>query len=555
MEAGVDIGGLRAVLLANMPPTRFNYQQRVGRAGRRRDSLAAALTVCRGTRSHDEHYFRHPEQITGDPPPKPYVDLRRIEILRRSYAAELLRRAFRHVRDTDSQFKPGYNTHGMFGGANDWASTGPQVAGWITGHAEDAATVLDQHLRLVSQELLQQRSEVLRWALSPDGLVARVTDAVDEDGHPELAQRLAEAGVMPMFGFPSRERLLYQRRPRGRKVEDKIGREIDIAISEFAPGSEMVKDKGVYTAVGLVHYERKGLKWLSVADPEGPTSKVGLCRACGAVDPTASAACPACATTADEDQYRIATVCEPRGFRTNYKEPEDYDGTYEFTPRAGHARVSVTDTLNSQVVDQMEFRHGNARLLVVNDASGNDFRLVSIGNWEGLISADLLADKERRRDLGLPDPPSDPPNIQSMALGAWEVTDTLLVGLVESPTGLDLAPTRVEARAAWISFGFLLRNAASRLLDIESNELRVGVFPQPHPDGVSGTAFLADRLANGAGTPLTWDRMLKSFYGWQTNSRKITVITPKMEKGVIALATDAFAIIPMRHIILCLTGV
>ena len=46
---------------------------------------------------HDEHYFRHPDQITGDLPPRPYADLHRVEILRRSYTAEILRRAFRHL--------------------------------------------------------------------------------------------------------------------------------------------------------------------------------------------------------------------------------------------------------------------------------------------------------------------------------------------------------------------------------------------------------------------------------------------------------------------------
>jgi Lhr-like helicase len=501
MEAGVDIGGLRAVLLANMPPTRFNYQQRVGRAGRRRDSLAAALTVCRGTRSHDEHYFRHPEQITGDLPPKPYVDLHRIEILRRSFAAELLRRAFRHVLNTDTDFEPGSNTHGMFGTAGAWPSTGPQVAGWLAGHAQEAAIVVDQHLRLAGEDLRRQRDDLIRWAVEPAGLVSKVTEIASQDGHPNLAQRLAEAGVLPMFGFPTRERLLYQSKPRGRQVTSRIGRQIDIAVSEFAPGSEIVKDKGVYTSVGLAHYERRGPgNWVPVGDPEGPTSDVGLCRACGAVDPQGNpAGCPTCNETPDNGLYRVAAVCQPRGFRTNFRPPADYDGTYEFTPRASHARVSVTDTLSAQTVGELEFRHGKARVLVVNDAGGADYRLARVGGWDGLISADLLSDAERRRELELPPPPQNVAAIAPLALGAWEVTDTLLVGLTRPSPDLDLAPTRLEGRAAWISLGFLLRNAASRLLDVEPGELKVGVFPQPHPDGVTGAAFLADSLANGAG--------------------------------------------------------
>src|SRR5260370_21860582 len=72
MEVGIDMGPLQAVLQANMPPQRFNYQQRVGRAGRRRQAFSMVLTVCR-TKSHDLYYFREPWRITGDLPPPPFL--------------------------------------------------------------------------------------------------------------------------------------------------------------------------------------------------------------------------------------------------------------------------------------------------------------------------------------------------------------------------------------------------------------------------------------------------------------------------------------------------
>jgi DEAD/DEAH box helicase domain-containing protein len=58
MEAGVDIGSLSTVMMGNVPPQRFNYQQRVGRAGRRGHPLSIALTVAKAN-SHDQtHYFQ-----------------------------------------------------------------------------------------------------------------------------------------------------------------------------------------------------------------------------------------------------------------------------------------------------------------------------------------------------------------------------------------------------------------------------------------------------------------------------------------------------------------
>ena len=46
MEMGVDIGGITEVVMNNVPPKSSNYLQRTGRAGRRNETKALALTVC-----------------------------------------------------------------------------------------------------------------------------------------------------------------------------------------------------------------------------------------------------------------------------------------------------------------------------------------------------------------------------------------------------------------------------------------------------------------------------------------------------------------------------
>lgn len=70
MEMGVDIGGISEVVMNNVPPKSSNYLQRAGRAGRRSESKALALTFCTPTPigSHTWHNPKYPiTHLTATP--------------------------------------------------------------------------------------------------------------------------------------------------------------------------------------------------------------------------------------------------------------------------------------------------------------------------------------------------------------------------------------------------------------------------------------------------------------------------------------------------------
>ncbi len=102
MELGIDIGGLNAVLMSNVPPGKANYLQRAGRAGRRTDGSAIVVTFCH-PHPFDREVFLHFGTYLERPLRSPNVFLDRKRILVRHSQAFLLGIFFREIYPPNTQ--------------------------------------------------------------------------------------------------------------------------------------------------------------------------------------------------------------------------------------------------------------------------------------------------------------------------------------------------------------------------------------------------------------------------------------------------------------------
>ena len=496
MEAGVDIGALSIVLMGNVPPQRFNYQQRVGRAGRRGDPIAYALTLCR-LRTHDDHYFSHTDEITNDETPQPYLDLRSIDIIKRVLTKEVL---FHALPRFETQNENERNVHGNFGKVSDWATNRKQLSEWIQMNKETIQQIVQVLATQTELETRRGMNELINWVTNK--LEDEISDCVDKHQFKvdDLSQALAESGLLPMFGFPTGVRYLYHNPPqRGDwpPTSGVVDRDIEIAINQFAPGAETIKDKKIHTSIGIVSYIPEG-RSLATEKDIGRKQPIGFCDHCKAVFTKSKEnenTCQIC----DSNSFKLIQGIEPKGFLTNFN-PDDAQEHFSWTPRATYSRLP--SDAPAKLKKQSNFCWGvesKLQLLSINTNNDQLFKLSKQQNSEALVSAEVCRELAEKKGYRFSEKRHLTEDTQDVALYASTTTDILLIEVDEIPIGTLDNLQGEYWRAALYSFGFLFRQFAANQLDVSPNELRVEIRPIEKNGNHRQQIFIADSLANGAG--------------------------------------------------------
>ena len=509
MEVGVDIGNLQSVMLANMPPMRFNYQQRAGRSGRRKQAFAVVLTLCRG-RSHDEHYFRHPERITGESPPVPFLTMGQERIVKRLLAKECLRRAFRHAGMHSWHVSSPPDVHGEFGLADDpdrengWEQNRPAVLNWLRDNEEEQKKIIKSLLGSENRDYLNWLKNIL------PGEIDNIANNPEITGK-GLAERLAEGAVLPMYGMPSRTRVLYHKLSGSNALT--IDRDLELAITEFAPGAQKTKDKSIHTSIGFTSpLFKRGSRWVSWPNDPIPCKKYFQhCKACGYASTSEAIEelefCPGCGISKDENQrfvqYQIVT---PLAFRTDLTSGRDAkDENLHFGIPSALAEQS--DERETHLLEEANCKislSDSGRVWRINDNAGNLFR-------GSTTSTPPPPATNHAENIGIPHLQNQwieescsqarGDDLEEYALAAGKTTDILRISPANVPDGIDLNPAKIEIRAAAISAAFLLQRLLADKLDIDPEEIEVASIVHRTINEGQGVAeiVLSDRLANSAG--------------------------------------------------------
>lgn len=270
-EMGVDVGSLETVFMRNMPPSPANYAQRAGRAGRSAKSVAYALTFC-NKGNHDFTYFKTPEAMIRGKIKPPIFNVENDKIAIRHIVASAFGLFWRkypeyfYTVETLMEEKSGRSGYDAM---VEFLSQKPENLrafikeflpnalserfdvdrfGWIEkfvgedGSFTRAKAGYEYEIEILNKSI----EEILAGGKgSYDYLQKRLNNYRSEQGISFLSKK----NVLPKYGFPvdTVELSVYDGKQGGLLNLD-LSRDLSMAISEYAPGSQVVADGNLITS-------------------------------------------------------------------------------------------------------------------------------------------------------------------------------------------------------------------------------------------------------------------------------------------------------------------